>query len=317
MRRILLFLGVALAAAYLLTGVRQIRPGERAVVRRFGRVLDDKPVPGLWVGLPWGMDRVDRVPVNLVRRIDVGYQPADEENGAAPVPAAGQLLTGDHNLVNVRVAVHFAVAAGDDALVHYVLNEDRLDGLVVRAVESALAEWAAGRRIDDVLIRGKAELPEAVVSAARERLRPYELGVEVQSVSVAHLLPPEEVKPAFDDVTRAHAAIRTREEDALRQAGRRLGEEQSQAYAKAQRAAAYADEQRRSAEADAVSFEKRRQEYERLRAGNADVLTALWWDQMARLFAGMRESGRLDLLDNHLGADGLDILSAPALPRKK
>ena len=33
--------GVALLAAYLLTGVVQVRPGERAVVRRFGRVLEE------------------------------------------------------------------------------------------------------------------------------------------------------------------------------------------------------------------------------------------------------------------------------------
>ena len=47
-------------AAYLLTGVAEIRPEERAVVRRFGRVVA-LPGPGLWVGLPYGIDRVDRV----------------------------------------------------------------------------------------------------------------------------------------------------------------------------------------------------------------------------------------------------------------
>ena len=31
-------------------------------------VRDYKPEPGLYVGLPWGIDRVDRVPIDLVRR---------------------------------------------------------------------------------------------------------------------------------------------------------------------------------------------------------------------------------------------------------
>src|SRR5262249_7247929 len=53
------------------TAVTQVRPGERAVVRRFGRVLDHRPEPGLYVGLPWGMDRVDRVPIGLVRGVKV------------------------------------------------------------------------------------------------------------------------------------------------------------------------------------------------------------------------------------------------------
>ena len=58
------------SAIALTAGVVQVRPGERAVVRRFGRVLEHKPEPGLWVGLPWGMDRVDRVAVDRVQSVD-------------------------------------------------------------------------------------------------------------------------------------------------------------------------------------------------------------------------------------------------------
>src|SRR5947209_15475217 len=96
-----------LGLSYLLTGVTQVRPGERALVRRFGRVLDEQPEPGLFVGLPWGMDRIDRVPVDRVRRVEVGYQPdADEDKLTTP---PGQLPTGDHNLVNVQVVLNYSV----------------------------------------------------------------------------------------------------------------------------------------------------------------------------------------------------------------
>ena len=76
-RRTLLLLGVTLAAAllgYAATGLYQVLPGEAAVVRRFGRVLPERPEPGLHLGLPWGMDRVDRVAVDQLRRVVVGYQ---------------------------------------------------------------------------------------------------------------------------------------------------------------------------------------------------------------------------------------------------
>src|SRR5271155_3561581 len=98
MRRILLLAFAIALAAYALTAVTQVRPGERAVVRRFGRVLPDKPQPGLFIGLPWGMDRVDRIPVDRVQSVVVGYQ--DEESSSTAEMPAGQLLTGDHNLVN-------------------------------------------------------------------------------------------------------------------------------------------------------------------------------------------------------------------------
>ena len=109
MRRLLWVVPVVLLLLYLLTGVVQVRPGERAVVRRFGRVLHAKPEPGLWVGLPWGMDRVDRVEVDKVRQVSVGY--SEDETGLP----SGQFLTGDHNLVNVRVLLEYTVRADEAA----------------------------------------------------------------------------------------------------------------------------------------------------------------------------------------------------------
>src|SRR5437870_8644723 len=102
-RIILLAVALLLLAGSFLSAVTQVRRRERAVVRRFGRVLDEKPRPGLWIGLPWGMDRVDRVPVDLVRRVTVGYEPS-EEAPAGMIPI-GQLLTGDRNLVNIQVVI--------------------------------------------------------------------------------------------------------------------------------------------------------------------------------------------------------------------
>src|SRR5262245_62159002 len=86
----------------LLTGVTQVQPGEVAVVRRFGRVLEERPRPGLYIGLPWGIDRVDRVAVDRVRRVTVGYAGESEILDSVP---AGQMLTGDHNLVNIQAVI--------------------------------------------------------------------------------------------------------------------------------------------------------------------------------------------------------------------
>src|SRR5437660_11117896 len=100
--RYLLFL---LLAAYLLTGLAQVRPEERAVVRRFGKVVA-RPGPGLWVGLPWGVDRVDRVPVRTLRQVAAGYDPAAASDAPGTTPP-GQLLTGDQNLVNVGLVLAY------------------------------------------------------------------------------------------------------------------------------------------------------------------------------------------------------------------
>ncbi len=87
-RVVLLFVG------YALSGVVQIRPGERGVVRRFGRLLSEPLTPGLSILLPWGMDRVDKVAVDRVQSVVVGYQEDDSSGETMP---AGQLLTGDQS----------------------------------------------------------------------------------------------------------------------------------------------------------------------------------------------------------------------------
>src|SRR5437868_1501067 len=248
MRRTLLIAAVILFAASLLTGMTEVRPGERAVVRRFGRVLEHKPEPGLWVGLPWGIDRVDRVPVDLVRRVLVGYQPEAAADSTQTPP--GQLLTGDHNLVNVQVALFYSV--NEDQVEDYVIQADRADGLVARAAETALAEWVAGRTVDDVLLRGKALLPAWLAQKTQERIAPYRLGIQVrEEASVTYLYPPDEVRPAFDDVTRAQTAMRTAKYKAEQEAEQTLRDAEADKYRIEQLTAAYARAQQLLARADA------------------------------------------------------------------
>jgi membrane protease subunit HflK len=309
MRRVRAIL-ILIAVAYLLTGVTQIRPGERGVVRRFGRVVAT-PTAGLWLGLPWGFESVERVRVDWVRRVTVGYlSEADDTEEAAP---PGQLLTGDQNLVNVQAVVDYAVRA--DTVADYAAVKDRVDGTIVRAAEAALSEWVAGRGVDDVLLTGKAALPLWLSARLRERLEPYELGIDLQTAGVTHLAPPKNVNFAFVGVTSAQAGIRTREQEAGRDANERLRQAATKADELTQSAAAGAHESLARGGADVAGFRQRLAQYQRARRTNPEVLTVMWWDELGPLFAKLRSAGRLDLLDAHLGPDGLDIMQVG--PRTK
>ncbi|MFN4261117.1 MAG: protease modulator HflK [Gemmataceae bacterium] len=303
---------VLLLIVYLLSGITQIQPGERGVVRRLGRVVAT-PGPGLWIGFPWGIDRVDRIPVNLVRRVTVGYQPeADNIYGMTP---AGQLLTGDHNLVNVQVVIHYAVR--EDEVENFLVQGDQADGLVARAAESVLTEWVARRTIDDVIITSKGGLENWLVARTQERIEPYQLGIDVQAASVAHLLPPDEVKSAFDEVTREQTAILTREHQAQQEADRIRRDAQADRFRLQQETAVYVNNKLKLAQVDVDTFANRLSQYQRLKQDNPDFLNALWRQEMGKLLARLKETGRLDLLDNHLGPDGLDITHFAEVGRKK
>jgi membrane protease subunit HflK len=313
MRYVVYLVGLVFLAWTASTSLTQVRPGERAVIRRFGRILPARPEPGLYVGWPWGIERVDRENVSFVRRVTVGFTAKDDKEDET-VPA-GQMLTGDHNLVNVEAAIHYKIREADVS--QFVLQKDNVEAYVARAAETLLAEWIAGRRVDDVLRRGKADLPAFLLEHLQERVKSYELGIEVEQASITRLEPPEQVKEAFERLTQAETSIRTQRNQADEKAGRMRSEMQSKIVNLEDRAVDYAKEATINAKAEASRFRKRLDQYRELSATDPDYLNALWLDEMTRLYAKMRESGRIDVLDHFLTSEGLSITQFPLPARKK
>jgi membrane protease subunit HflK len=296
-----------------LSALTQVQPGERAVVRRFGRILDDKPGPGLFVGLPWGFDQVERVPVGRVKRVVVGSVSKEEEE-QRDTPS-GQLLTGDHNLVNLQAEVYYTVF--EDQVEKFVLHADRADALVARVTETVLADWVAGRSVDEVLLRGKTLLPPTLTAQVQARVAAYDLGVKIEEASINRLNPPDEVKDAFDRLAQAQTNIRTQIYQAEQAADSKRREADARVFLIQSLTAAYAQEQRLPAQADAENFLKRLEQYRKLVGRDPEYLNALWQDEMTRLYARMRENGRIDILDHYLANEGLNITQFPLLPKKR
>jgi modulator of FtsH protease HflK len=286
-----------------------VSPGERAVIRRFGRVLADQPQPGLWIGLPFGMDRVDRIAVDRVRNVVVGYQDSEGEDAVPP----GQMLTGDHNLVNLQVTLYYKVKPED--VTAFAMQADRVEGILGQAAEAAMAEWVAGRTVDDVLLNGKREMPVELVEQCQERIEPYHLGVQLLEARVGLVAPPDEVKPAFDNVARAQTAIATVVNRAEQEAAGRYRAAEGYRFRLQQEAAADSLGRKLLAQREAESFTRRLKEYERARVNNPAYLEQIWQEERGKLFARLKANKQLGVLDHHLGPDGLDMSIAPALPK--
>ncbi len=313
MLRALLILAALVFAVWTVgTAFTQVESHQRAVIRRFGRVLEAKPEQGLHIGLPWGIDRVDLAPVGRVRSITVGYEGKDEKEEETVPP--GQMLTGDHNLVNVQASINYKISADEPE--RYVLQADNVDAFVARAAESLLAEWIGGRTIDDVLRRGKADLPRFLHDHLQDRLRKYELGIDIENASIIRLDPPYQVKNAFDRLAQAHNSIETKVNEARQDADKRRSTAQAEAFKLDRSAKAYAREERIKALAEADSFRNRLTQYRDLSAKNPDYLNTVWLDQMTRIYQRMREGGQIDLLDHYLTGD-LSITQFPLTPKKK
>ncbi|MGH7173697.1 MAG: SPFH domain-containing protein [Gemmataceae bacterium] len=308
--RYLRILLVLLIAAYLLTGVVQIRPGELGVVRRFGRLLKYRLQPGLSIQLPWGMDRVDRVAVDRVQSVTVGYQEDDLSGETMP---AGQLLTGDHNLVNVQAVLTYRVRA--DEVADYVFQADRVDALLARTVESVMAQWVAGRRVDDVLLNGKNAMRPVLKEQTQAWIEPYRLGVQILDARVALIAPPENVKPDFDSVALAQTSNTTLRNTAEQNVARDLRMAEAEKYDLEQKTIAYVHTRKLLAHQEANRFLNRLRQYEIGRKDNPYYLRQIWEEERGKIFARLKENGQIDLLDHHLGANGLDLITAPSSPK--
>jgi membrane protease subunit HflK len=139
------------------------------------------------------------------------------------------------------------------------------------------------------------------------RIAPHRLGVVVQRVSVEHLAAPDEVKDSFDAVNQAQTGIRTRINQADEDAKRRVTEAEALAKKLDSEAKAYATERETLARADADAFAKRLASYQTLRQNNPDLLAAIWREEVGKILAGVKEKGRIEVLDDVLGPNGLEL----------
>ncbi len=191
-----------LAAGYLASGLTIVQPDEIGVVRRCGAVLREPWEPGLHWGLPWGIDRVDRLKVSQMRTVGVGAAgPGAAPLARAPDSRSDDFLTGDLNLVTAEAVVQYRVR---DPVAYLLRARD------VEASLRALSEWAltgalARRGIDELLTTGRAEVGEGLTRALQALSDAEGLGVAIAAVRLGRVAPPAAVAPAFADAARARS----------------------------------------------------------------------------------------------------------------
>ncbi len=176
--------GLFLFVLYLLSGFYIVSPGEAAVVRRYGRVMAGNVGPGLHYRLPWPVDRVDIVEVDIVRRVE---------------STPSLMLTGDENLISIRLSLHYAVTNP----VNFLLNTADPDTLAAQAGEAAMRQIVAQETVDALLTLDKRLIEERAADLTQKTLDGYDAGLRVVGVQLLESSPPLEVVDAFRDVASA------------------------------------------------------------------------------------------------------------------
>lgn len=198
-----LLLGVAVFL-WLLSGIYIVAPDQRGVVLRFGKVVRETD-PGPHYHLPWPLERVLRPSVTAIRKEEIGFRTVEV---GPPVryqemDAEALMLTGDENIVKLEFIVQYKVRADATGTSDFLFNVRDPEGTVRAAAEAAMREVVGRNAIDEVLTEGKEVVQIEAQRVLQQILDLYGSGIEVVTLKLQDVDPPDQVSDAFKDVISA------------------------------------------------------------------------------------------------------------------
>lgn len=191
-------IAVVVVALWLLSGFYIVQQGERGVVLRFGENVRITEA-GLRWHLPYPIERVEKVNVEKVSTIEIGYRSHARTGTRAKVPKEALMLTGDENIIDIEFAVQYRIK---DAA-HYLFNVRDVETTIAQATESAVREIVGNSTLEFALTEGRDQISRSARELLQKILDRYESGIHIVTVETQRAQPPEEVRAAFDDAVKA------------------------------------------------------------------------------------------------------------------
>ena len=235
---------------WALSGIYIVQPNEQAVVTTFGAYSRSEG-PGIRYHLPIPLERVEKVPVTSLNRIDIGGTATND------VPAESLMLTGDENIVDLDFSVTWRVANARN----FVFNVRDQDSAVKAVAESAMREVVGRTPLQDVLTRGRGQVQAQAAETMQRTLDSWNAGVTVVEVQIRTANPPTEVVAAFRDVTNAQQDAESAANEANTYRNRVINEAKGDAAKLIESARGYREQSVREATGDVSRFDQIYNEY--------------------------------------------------------
>ncbi|MEE8388799.1 MAG: FtsH protease activity modulator HflK [Acidiferrobacterales bacterium] len=184
---------------WLASGFYIVQQSERGVVLRFGEQTEATRA-GLRWHLPWPIERVEKVNVETVSVIEIGYRTNKRRGGTiTSVPVEALMITKDENIIDIEFAVQYQIKSAGD----YLFNIRDPKTNIQQATESAIREVAGKNTMDFILTEGRDEVGQRTHILLQGILDSYQAGIHIVQLEMQGAYPPEQVKAAFDDANKA------------------------------------------------------------------------------------------------------------------
>ena len=263
--------GILLIAfiAWMLFGIHQVQPGEQGIRRTFGKFSGIES-PGLKWHWPSPIGNTRVVAVEQIRSMELGFR---QVNGAVTLfQKEARMITGDLNVVDAQLVVQYKIGDLQDFIFRVadpgdpdrtgMIEPESPEGRTLKdATEAALRLVVGQRGVDVVRTQKRPEVQAETQRVLQEILDDYQAGIQVLTVRLQDVVPPGEVRDAFDDVLRARQEKETAEN--LAEAYRRdqIPRAEGQAARITQAAEAFKQERINRATGEAQRFEAVLAEY--------------------------------------------------------
>lgn len=274
---ILRWVAAAVVLLVLFSSFQLIGEQQRGVVLRFGqfsRILQ----PGPNFKLPWPIESVTKVNATEIKTFSI------------QVP----VLTRDENIVNVSLNVQYRI---DDPQ-QYLFGTVDANQVLEQSAQSAVRE-EVGRADLNAVLNNRGPLAVAAEERLQALLKAFKTGLTVTGLTLQDARPPEEVKPAFDEVNGAQQVKERLINEAQAYAAKVVPEARGQASRARTTAEGYKQAVVSKAEGDAQRFSLLQAQYK-----DAPEVTRkrLWLETVQQVLSENRKV---------IGGDGRQLIYVP------
>ena len=196
--------GVIILAAviFFATGLYTVNPEEVGVIQRFGKYLSTTQ-PGLHFKIPFGVDNLTKVKVKLVFKEEFGCRTLQAgvrtKYSSQSYNHEAIMLTGDLNIADVEWIVQYRIKDP----VNYLFNVRNVEETMRDVSESVIRAVVGDRSVDEIIVLSRKEIADKSLLMLQEQLDIYEAGLEIVTINLQNVNPPEAVQPAFNNVNSA------------------------------------------------------------------------------------------------------------------
>jgi len=252
LNKILIVILVVVLAQILFSSFYTIEPGERGVILRFGQVRQKIAPPGLNFKIPL-VDQVIKVDIEKVRKEEFGFrtrvpgqQTLYQKEG---YNAESLMLTADKNVIDVEWIVQYKVRDPIDFLFKVVDVRQS-----VRDISETAIRRIVGNMDFDYVLSNRDILAADTTRELQQVLNNYESGVNIVTVQLQDVNPPDAVKPAFNEVNEADQDMKRLVNEAEEAFNRVIPKARGQAKETVETSHGYAIERVNTSEGDTSRF---------------------------------------------------------------